>query len=97
MANRKDQRWRLLLDFPDKEALLDFIQTLELPDDAKAHHADSLDLNKPCHQIVVTRDRHYGELTDDRDEEPVLDKLLREQQEMDAYIEHGFVNPEDAP
>jgi hypothetical protein len=96
----KDQRWRLMLDFPSKDALLDFVDEMNLPGDAKAHHADGLDKTKPCHKVVVTRDRHYGAVA--RDEgydtgEAYMARWRKEQEAIDHEIEHGVIGIDKPP
>jgi hypothetical protein len=90
----KDRRWRLLLDFPSKDALFNFVDDLNLAE-AEPHHADALDLAKPCHQIVISRDPHPGRLERDEPEdgEAFLERWQAEQDRIDHEIEYGVLPP----
>jgi hypothetical protein len=95
----KDQRWRLLLDFPSKDALIEFVDDLGLPSGAEPHHADALDLAKPCHQVIVTRDVHPGRLERDEPEdgEAYLERWKAQQARIDHEIEHGKLGIDKPP
>jgi hypothetical protein len=73
MATHTGERHRLLLDFPTKNDLLDFVADMyahgALPLTANVWHADALDTIKESFKYVVSNDRRILRATRDPDQD----------------------------